>query len=117
MATKIRDELKNITTIKLAHTAATTKDLMYLLASQHPALAINTELINVENEFVTDGLIEYAKLVTDVITPLLTLYFDATNVRLTTTASSHKKAGFAWRSAGNGETTVEVMLVSALNSA
>ncbi len=120
MAGKVRDGWDKIITIKLAHTAATTKDIMYLLASQHPCLAVNSALINVENEFVTDGKIEYAKLTTDAVTVLQTLYWDDTNKWLTTTAGAHKKAGFATKTAtggGSGVATVELLLVSSLNSA
>ncbi len=119
MAIKIRDELKNIRTVKIAHGAATTKDTMYVIGTVHPALAINSALISTENEFVIDGLIEYTKVTTDVCTPLLTLYFDTAmtppKLSLVNTGALYK-AGYVWRAAGNGATTVECMLDSSLQS-
>lgn len=54
--------------------------------------------------------IEYTKLTTDVVTEGLKLYFDATNDRLTTTASTHKVAGLAAAAAGSTATTARLLL-------
>jgi predicted RecA/RadA family phage recombinase len=51
-----------------------------------------------------------AKLSTDVVAVGHILYWDAGNSRLTTTASSHKRAGRAASAAGNGVTTVDLIL-------
>lgn len=54
------------------------------------------------------GVFTVAKLSTDVVAQGDLLYWDAGNSRLTTTASTHKVAGYAAKAAGNGVTTVEI---------
>ena len=54
------------------------------------------------------GVFTVAKLSTDVVAQGDLLYWDAGNTRLTTTASTHKLAGYAFKAAGSGVTTVEV---------
>ena len=56
------------------------------------------------------GIFTIAKLSTDVVAQGDLLYWDAGNSRLTTTASTHKVAGYATAAAGNGVTTVEINL-------
>lgn len=56
------------------------------------------------------GVFTIAKLSTDVVAAGDLLYWDAGNSRLTTTASSHKLAGYAFTAAGNGVTTVEISI-------
>lgn len=56
------------------------------------------------------GIFVIAKLSTDVVAQGDLLYWDAGNSRLTTTASTHKVAGFATKAAGNGVTTVEISI-------
>ena len=56
------------------------------------------------------GVFELAKLSTDVVAQGDLLYWDAGNSRLTTTASTHKTAGYAAKASGNGVTTCEVNL-------
>jgi predicted RecA/RadA family phage recombinase len=53
---------------------------------------------------------EIAKLSTDVVTQGALLYWDAGNSRLTTTASSHKLAGYAWAAASGTDTTVQIKI-------
>lgn len=56
------------------------------------------------------GVWEIAKLSTDVVSQGALLYWDAGNSRLTTTASTHKLAGYAWAAAGSGDTTVQIKI-------
>jgi len=56
------------------------------------------------------GVWELAKLSTDVVTQGALLYWDAGNSRLTTTASSHKLAGYAWAAASGTDTTVQIKI-------
>lgn len=56
------------------------------------------------------GVFTVAKLSTDVVAQGDLLYWDATNSRLTTTASTHKQAGYAAAAAGAGVTTVAISL-------
>lgn len=56
------------------------------------------------------GVFTVAKLSTDVVAQGDLLYWDATSSRLTTTASTHKQAGYAAAAAGTGVTTVAISL-------
>ncbi len=56
------------------------------------------------------GVVELAKLGTDVVAQGALLYWDATNGRVTTTASGNTLAGYAAKAAGNGATTVWLAL-------
>lgn len=56
------------------------------------------------------GVFNLAKLSTDVVAQGDLLYWDAGNSRLTTTASTHKVAGYAAQASGNGVTTCWVNL-------
>lgn len=56
------------------------------------------------------GVFTIAKLSTDVVAAGDLLYWDAGNSRLTTTASTHKVAGYAFKAAGSGVTTVEISI-------
>jgi len=58
-----------------------------------------------------EGVIEVNKLSTDNATVGVKLYWDATNARATTTASSHKLLGYAVVAAGNGVANVLAKLV------
>ncbi|MBD9395143.1 DUF2190 family protein [Acidovorax sp. ACV01] len=51
------------------------------------------------------GVVELAKLGTDVVAQGALLYWDADDFRLTTTASGNTLAGYAAKPAGNGATT------------
>jgi predicted RecA/RadA family phage recombinase len=51
------------------------------------------------------GVVELAKLGTDVVAQGALLYWDADDFRLTTTASGNTLAGYAAKAAGNGATT------------
>ena len=56
------------------------------------------------------GVFTVAKLSTDAVAQGDLLYWDATNARLTTTASTNKLAGYAAAAAGAGVTTVAISL-------
>lgn len=58
----------------------------------------------------TEGVFVVNKLGTDVVTVGQLLYWDNTNSRLTTTASTHKLVGCAYAAAGSGVTTVQIRL-------
>lgn len=57
-----------------------------------------------------EGIFTVAKLSTDTPSQGALLYWDATNSRLTTTASGNTQAGYAATAAGNGATTVNINL-------
>lgn len=71
---------------------------------------------NVINVLVK-GVVEYACLSTDEPTTGATLYLDANNNRLTTTASTHTAAGKAIAAKAAGVTTVKIMLNEFSNAA
>lgn len=56
------------------------------------------------------GVFEITKLTTDDVARGVLLYWDATNSRLTTTASGNTLAGYAWKAAGTSATTVQIKL-------
>lgn len=56
------------------------------------------------------GVFTIAKLSSDVVGQGDALYWDATNSRLTTIASGNTLAGYAFKAAGNGVTTVDISL-------
>lgn len=61
------------------------------------------------------GVVEVAKLSTDVVTQGVSLYLDNTNHRVTLTTDGPGSdvnilAGYAWSGSGNGATTVELKL-------
>lgn len=55
-------------------------------------------------------VVRYAALSTDTADPGAVLYFDIGNNRLTTTASTHQRAGRAAKTKINGDTTADVYL-------
>ena len=57
-----------------------------------------------------EGVYTIPKLGTDVVAQGALLYWDDTNKRLTTTASTHITAGYAFAAAGNGVTTVDICI-------
>lgn len=56
------------------------------------------------------GVFELAKATTDVIAQGAKVYWSTTNSNITTTASGNTEAGVATAAAGNGATTVAVLL-------
>jgi len=57
-----------------------------------------------------EGVFTVPKLGTDVVAAGALLYWDNTNKRLTTTASSNTLSGFAVAAAGSGVTTVNIKI-------
>lgn len=55
-----------------------------------------------------EGVFEIAKLSSDTMAQGALVYWDNANSRMTTTAGGNTLAGYAFRAAGNGATTVEV---------
>lgn len=68
--------------------------------------AVSGDLVTVALE----GVYEVTKLSTDTPAVGQALYWDAGNSRFTTTASTHKKAGYAWKAEISGATTVLLRL-------
>lgn len=62
----------------------------------------------------TKGIFLLAKKTTDVVAAGALLYWDSGNSYLTTTASGNTKAGYAHKAAGNGTTTVELILANGI---
>lgn len=56
------------------------------------------------------GVFELTKLTTDDVAQGNLLYWDATNKRLTKTATDNTLAGYAWKAAGTSATTVQIKL-------
>ncbi len=65
---------------------------------------------NATGSVQTTGVFNVPKLSTDVIAIGVTVYWDATNNRITTTSSGNTQAGTAFRAAGNGVATVDLLL-------
>ena len=65
---------------------------------------------NATGVFYIAGVCELPKLSTDVVTQGALLYWDNTNLRLTLTSASNTVAGRAYAAAGNGVTTVQIIL-------
>lgn len=123
MANVIRTDLGHIKTILAAHTVATVADTIYVIAG-HPVVAVNSELANVSNIFVTDGFIEYAKATED-IANFDTVYFDESENKITDNADdggvptpvANIKCGFAWEVSLSADTSpILIKLVSNLVS-
>lgn len=57
-----------------------------------------------------EGVFTIAKLSTDVVAQGDLLYWDSGNSRLTATVGSNTLAGYAFKAAGNGVTTVEISI-------
>lgn len=60
--------------------------------------------------FIGGVAFTYACVTTDTTQPGTILYFDIGNDRLTTTASTHNRAGVAYNTKGSGPATVECIL-------
>jgi len=110
-AVKVRDDMRVVRTIKSTHTAATTKDTMYIVNGL-PMLAHNTALINAENVFVMAGQIEYAKTSAQAWVGGDRIYYDVTNGVFTNVqVATSILAGFAAEPAANPSATGFVILV------
>ncbi|MGY0713128.1 DUF2190 family protein [Azospirillum argentinense] len=63
-----------------------------------------------EFELVTEGVFDLPKLGADTIDQMQRVYWDATNKRITETATGNYPVGVAILAAGNGATTARVRL-------
>ncbi|WP_426307814.1 DUF2190 family protein [Acidovorax facilis] len=68
-------------------------------------IAVNAIAAGETGPLRVKGVVELAKLGTDVVAQGALLYWDADDFRLTTTASGNTLAGYAANAAGNGATT------------
>lgn len=109
-AVKVRDDMHIVRTVKYIHSAATTKDTIYLLNSI-PMLALNSVALSVANIYAIAGLIEYAKLSAQAWTAGQLVYWDDGNSRFTTVSSGNTLAGRAGAPAANPTSTGEVILM------
>lgn len=57
-----------------------------------------------------DGVFRITKVTTDVIAQGVTVYWDVAAQKITTTVAANPVAGVAYAAAGNGATTVDVLL-------
>lgn len=62
---------------------------------------------NATGVFLVQGVFTLPKLTTDAPAQGAALYWDNTNLRLTTTSAGNTLAGFAFAAAVNGDTTVQ----------
>lgn len=69
-------------------------------------IAVSDIAANATGALRVKGVVELAKLGSDVVAQGALLYWDAANSRLTTTASGNVLAGYAAQAAGNGVTTI-----------
>jgi predicted RecA/RadA family phage recombinase len=67
---------------------------------------------NEAGEYAISGVFEITKLTSDDVAIGAQLYWDDGNSRLTTTASTHIKAGRAFKAAGTSATKVQILLNS-----
>ena len=74
------------------------------------AVALTDIAVGESGTVAARGVFTLAKLGTDVVAQGALLYWDATNKRLTTTASGNTLAGYAAAPAGNGATTVAIAI-------
>lgn len=73
-------------------------------------VAVNDVAATVSGVFYVQGVFEIPKLSTDVVAQGAALYWDNTNLRLTTTSSGNTLAGYAFAAAGNGVATVQIAI-------
>lgn len=73
-------------------------------------VAVNAVASGVSGVFAVAGVFTLPKLSTDVVAQGDLLYWDDGNRRLTTTASTHIVAGYAYAASGNGATTVQIAI-------
>ncbi len=74
------------------------------------AVAVADYAQTVVGQYCVRGVFSITKLSTDVVAEGVALYWDSTNSRLTVTAADNTKVGYAASAAGNGATTVNILL-------
>jgi predicted RecA/RadA family phage recombinase len=73
-------------------------------------VAVNDVAATTVGVFAIEGVYTIPKLSTDVVAQGALLYWDNTNLRLTTTSAGNTLAGSAFAAAGNGDTTVQIKI-------
>lgn len=96
-------------TIEHAPAAARASDAATLIGTRL-GVAVADVAANQVGVFRIEGVFELPKLSTDVVAQGALLYWDNTNLRLTTTASGNTLAGFAYAAAGSGVATVQIKI-------
>lgn len=81
-----------------------------VLMGKRLGIALTDILDGTSGAVAVEGVFAVAKLSTDAPGQGALLYWDATNSRLTTTASGNTQAGYAASAAINGDTTVNINL-------
>lgn len=81
-----------------------------VLMGKRIGIALADIAANTTGAVSTDGVWSIAKLSTDVIAQGDLLYWDAANSRLTATSAGNTLAGYATAAAGNGVTTVNILI-------
>lgn len=74
------------------------------------AVALNAIAAGVTGSAAVTGVHTLPKLSTDAVTQGAVLYWDATNKRLTTTASGNTLAGYAFNAAAAGVAVVDIKI-------
>lgn len=74
------------------------------------AIAVADYAETVVGQYAVRGVFSIVKVTTDVIAEGVALYWDDTAKKLTVTASGNTKVGYATAAAGNGATTVNILL-------
>lgn len=111
MAVKVRSSLESLVQLKVAHSAATTVDTVYLLNGSRVGLAMNTALISTVNIFVVGGLIEYKAETGVAWTAGDALYWDDTNKQFTKTSSGNTKCAIAYEDKASAAALGSVRLI------
>jgi len=111
-AVKVRDPLELIRTIKYTHSAATVTDTIYLLNGR-VLMAMNSQVLNVSNIFLYEGLIEYASETGVAWTAGDKLYWDDTAKNFTKTSSGNTLCALAAEDKASAAATGLVLLKQA----
>lgn len=96
-------------TFNVTLTAATTSGTGLLIGSIL-GVAVTSGAIGDVVAHKVEGVFTLPKLTADVVAQGAKLYWDNTNKRLTTTASTHAEAGVAFAAATGTDTTVQIKL-------
>jgi predicted RecA/RadA family phage recombinase len=114
-AIKVRDEMEKVRTIKYLHASATTKDTIYIIDGM-PMLAVNSAGAGEANLYVKSGLIEYAKLNTQVWVAGDKAFWDAGNSRFGNLYDpTYIFCGYIAEAAANPTTTGFIILMPQMN--
>ena len=81
-----------------------------VLVGKRVGVAVADIANNTTGVLAMEGVFNLPKLSTDVLAQGDLLYWDNTNKRLTSTTTSNTLCGYAQNAAGNGATTVDIML-------